>query len=81
MTQVNSAIGLAKVDRDLDRAAVPLIRNRQERLAPLLQLEGVGQHGAQVDSSADGKVEVVRDRMLTLTIHLLDPECVGARPS
>ena len=44
--------GLALVDSHLDGAAVALVGDRQEGVAPLLQPEGVGQHGTQVDSAA-----------------------------
>src|SRR6476620_11070885 len=57
--------GLTKVDGHLDRAALPLIRNRQECVAPLFQPERVSQHGAQINSSVDDQVEIVRERVFT----------------
>src|ERR1700722_17917802 len=49
----------ALVEGHLDGAAFALIGDGQEGIAPLLEPEGVSQHGAQINSTADNEVKVV----------------------
>src|SRR5271156_6174408 len=72
---------LALVEGHLDRAAFALVGDRQEGVPPLVEPEGVSQHGTQINSAVDNQIEVVLDRVLALPVDLLDPECVAAHPA
>src|SRR5882757_6774623 len=73
--------GLALVEGHLDGTAVALVRDGQKRVAPLLQPEGVSQHGPQINSAVGHQVEVVRDRVPAAPVNLLHAEGITADPA
>src|SRR5262245_47067066 len=70
---------LPEIERDLDRAGAILFRERGQRLAPLVEPEGVREHAREVDAPGGDQVEVVLDAVLAHAVDRLDAEGVRAR--
>jgi hypothetical protein len=72
---------VAEIERHLHRAGVALGGDRRERGAPVVEVVGVGEHGAEVDAAGAHEVEVVLHPVLADAFDLLDAEGVGAHPA
>src|SRR3954451_8185779 len=67
----------AEVEGDLQRAAVALSSEYDERVPPLVEPERVREHVPYVDAARTGPVEVVRDRVPAYAIKGFHAERVG----
>ena len=61
---------LTQVEGDLDRGAAVLGRQRSERVAPLVEREGVREHAGEVDSPVAHEVERIDTDDVAMTRYL-----------